>query len=118
MCTTSEHHEHHGLARLNQFLHILLLFTRQTKTLTVAVLATKHHILTYSGDDDISLLAHLQGLGLIGFLAGVHLTVQQFILPSASIAHLSVFGLDILCPIATTGVHHIQILGLFGSHGL
>ena len=116
MGATSKHHEYHGFACLQQLFNILLLFAWQTESLTIAVLTTKHHVLAYGSNDHIGILGHLQGLGFIGFLTRINLTVQEIILPSTSITHLSIFGLDFLSPVATTRIHHIEALGLVVLH--
>ena len=55
--TASKDDEHHRLSRCQQFLHILFLLSWQAKTLTVAILTAKHHILTHCSDNHISLLS-------------------------------------------------------------
>lgn len=47
----------------------------------VTVLTAQHHVLANGSDDDITLLSHLQCLLPVGFLTGIHLTVQEFVLP-------------------------------------
>ena len=74
----------------------------QTEPLTVTVLTTEHHVLAHGGDDDISILGHGEGLGLVGFLAGIHLTVQDIVFPGTLIAEFAELGLDVFRPVATS----------------
>ena len=85
LSTSTEDNKYHRLTCSQQLLHILLLLTWQTQSLTVTVLTTEHHVLTHGGNNHITLLGHRKRLSLVDLLAGIHLTVQQLKLPGTLI---------------------------------
>ena len=88
------------------------MFARQTEALTVSVLTAKHHVLSNSSDNHISLLGHAECFCFVDLLASIYLAVQQRKLPGALVTTFGIFGLDLLCPVTASGVHEADALGL------
>ncbi len=102
--TASKEHENHRLPRRQQLLHILFLLSRQAQSSTVAVLATEHHILAHSRDDDVGRASHAQSLSTVGFLTGIYLAMQHFIVPSPLVAAMAKLGFYLLRPVTAAGI--------------
>ena len=112
LCTTTKEYQHDGLTRSQQCLHIFLLLTWQAQSLTVAVLATQHDVLTHRSDDDIGRVGHSQCLFLVGCLTRIYLTMQQRIFPRTLVADMRELRLNLFRPVATTRINDVDAVGL------
>ena len=118
LCTASEDHQNNGFSCCQQRFDIFLLLAWQSQSLTVAILATQHHILAYGSNDDVSRISHCQCFFAISLFAGIHLTMKDRILPRTLIAHMREFGLNLLRPVTTTTIHQRVALRQTVTHAL
>ena len=105
LCTTSENYQYDGFPCCQQRFDIFLLLAWQSQSLTVAILATQHHILAYGSNDDVSRISHCQRFLAISLFTGIHLAMEDRILPRTLIAHMRKLGLNLLRPVTATTVH-------------
>ena len=112
LCTTAEHHQHHGFSGGQQTLDIFFLLAGQTQALTVSVLATQHHVLAHGSNDDVGRIGQRQGFHTVGLLARIHLAVQDRILPGTLVTATHIkLRLNLLSPVATTAIQQRVALG-------
>ena len=109
--TTTEEHEYYWLTRGQQLLYILFLLPRQAQTLAVTVLTAEHHVLAHSCNDDVGRTRHAQGLGTVGFLTGIYLTIQHLIVPCPFVAAVAELGFNLLRPVTTARIRQFDVSG-------